>query len=640
MSRESWSTRSAFVLAAIGSAVGLGNLWGFPYKVYGYGGGAFLVPYFIAMLVMGIPLLIMEFSVGHWAQQAPPDAFAKVMKKYRFVGWWLVLLAFVIITYYTVILGYCIDFLIQSAQGMLGQQLPWKGSAAEAEGFFMNTVAATQPGNMAIGAPALRTVIVNLLAWLMVYLCLFRGVKWVSKVVLITVPLPWIMLLVLTVRGLTLNGAMRGLEFYLEPTWAALLKADTWRFAFGQVFFSMSLGFAVMMSYASFLHKKSDLNNNALIIGISDLGTSFVAGIAVFATLGAMSVDQGVAFEKVVSGGPGLSFVVFPYGLSRLPHAELFSTVFFIAMLSLGIDSAFSIVEACLATVCDSKPGWSRKYVLPGICLLGAGIGLIYTCRGSGLNWLGLADTLINGPFGILIVALAECIVVGWAWKGNFVRKMREHSNERSDWKLYRWWDVTVKYVAPALLSMLIVWSISEEVDACVRSRTETSRSYQALAARLGSISEVEPVFEGEIIDIRLTMAQLKAKGASEAHPIPWETIWGSVVFVLIPIAAWFLSRGRRECDDESLTRSARNGIVFSLVTAAISAVVIGIGYSKGWFSGEVPSLKPDEQLGGIAYMILAVALVVIFGGLIWCFWRSMQAAGERDPDIPEGAGA
>ena len=115
------------------------------------------------------------------------------------------------------------------------------------------------------------------------YLCIFRGVKMVSKVVLLTVPLPWIMLLILTIRGLTLPGAARGLNFYLDPNWAELAKPETWRWAFGQMFFSMSLAFGVMITYASFLHRKSDINNNAAIIGLADIGTSFIAGIAVFA---------------------------------------------------------------------------------------------------------------------------------------------------------------------------------------------------------------------------------------------------------------------------------------------------------------------------------------------------------------------
>ncbi|MCK5529324.1 MAG: sodium-dependent transporter, partial [Kiritimatiellae bacterium] len=280
--RGVWNSRTAFILAAIGSAVGLGNLWAFPYKLYAYGGGAFLIPYFIAMLVIGIPLLIMEFSIGQWSRQSPPGAFAAISQRYKFVGWWLTILAFIIITYYTVILGYCVLFLIQSIQGMFSGSLPWEGSTEIARDHFFKQTLAYADGFKLSGMrwPVLGAMA---LSWTMIYLCLFRGVNWVSKVVLITVPLPWIMLIILTIRGLTLDGAITGLHFYLEPHWGKLAEVDTWRFAFGQVFFSMSLGFAVMISYASFLPKRSDINNNALIIGLGDLATSFIAGIAIFA---------------------------------------------------------------------------------------------------------------------------------------------------------------------------------------------------------------------------------------------------------------------------------------------------------------------------------------------------------------------
>jgi NSS family neurotransmitter:Na+ symporter len=592
MVRETWATRAAFVLAAIGSAVGLGNLWGFPYKLYTYGGGAFLIPYFAAMLIMGIPLLIMEFSVGHWAQQAPPGAFSTVLKKYRYVGWWLVALAFVIITYYSVILAYCVDYLIASLAGF-GSQVAWAGeNSGGAKEFFFKGLLGYED-TMKLGMPAPRVVAGTLIAWIIVYLCLFRGVKWVSKVVLLTVPLPWIMLVILTARGLTLEGAVQGLEFYLEPRWEKLLQPDTWRFAFGQVFFSMSLGFAVMLSYASFLHRSSDINNNALIIGLGDMGTSFVAGVAVFSMLGGMSLASGTPVPDLVPEGTvGLSFVVFPYGLAQLPATAFFSSVFFLALLTLGIDSAFSIVEACLASVCDSKPEWPRKYVLPGICVVGCGLGLVFTATRGGLNWLGLADALINGPFGILIVALAECLVVGWAWHGKFVKEMRRHANERSDWKLYPWWDVIVKYVAPAFLGILIVWSISGEVH--------------------------------DVID------KWKQTGEFE---FPVGLVVGSLVFVAVPVACRLLSgiKEKSQYSDEEKHKGARYGVIYAGTVMIVAAVVIELGHYFGWLGKKEVAFNPNGDLDSTAYMLLTVAMVVIFGGLVWCFWRAMAASDTRE---------
>ncbi|MGD9162450.1 MAG: sodium-dependent transporter [Desulfobacteraceae bacterium] len=314
--REAWGSRGAFVLAAIGSAVGLGNLWGFPYKLYNCGGGAFLIPYLLAMVVIGLPLLIMEFSVGHWAQNSPPGAFGRIVRKYRFVGWWLAALAFVIITYYVVILGYSLVMLGDSVIGLFGVTLPWAsgtgadGVNAAKEAFFTGMLDYEE--TLSLGVLRGPVVIGMLLSWTFIYFCLFKGVKWVSKVVLITVPLPWLMLFVLAIRGVTLEGATTGLSFYLNPEWSKLAEADTWRLAFTQVFFSLSLGFAVMLSYASFLHRKSDLNNNAAIIGIGDLATSFIAGIAVFATLGNMAMLINVPVDKAVAEGPGLAFCSLP----------------------------------------------------------------------------------------------------------------------------------------------------------------------------------------------------------------------------------------------------------------------------------------------------------------------------------------
>ncbi|MBD3317575.1 MAG: sodium-dependent transporter, partial [Chitinivibrionales bacterium] len=197
--REHWGGRMAFIFAAIGSAVGLGNLWGFPYKLYSGGGGAFLIPYFVAMLVVGLPLLILEYSVGHWAQNSPPGAFGRILGKYRFVGWWLIGVAFVIITYYTIILGYSVVMLWDSLISIVSPavELPWgSGIAGAKEAFFGKMLRYEE--TFALGPPRPAVLIGSLASWALIFFALFRGVKWVSKVVLITVPLPWIMLILLT----------------------------------------------------------------------------------------------------------------------------------------------------------------------------------------------------------------------------------------------------------------------------------------------------------------------------------------------------------------------------------------------------------------------------------------------------------
>ncbi|MFW6062002.1 MAG: sodium-dependent transporter, partial [Planctomycetota bacterium] len=465
--RENWGTRAGFVLAAVGSAVGLGNLWGFPYKLYDNGGGAFLIPYIIAMVLIGIPLLIAEFSLGHLTQRATPDAFGRANRKFAFVGWWQIILSFIIVTYYGVILAWCLSFLYYSVVGIFSGSLPWAGEGVEGvantKSFFFDDYLSWN-GGFSLGWLQLHVLGAMVIVWALMYLCIFRGVKLVGKVVLWTVPVPWLMLLILTIRGLTLDGAMQGLEYYLEPNWTQLSDPGTWRWAFGQMFFSMSIAFGIMITYASFLHRKSDLNNNASIIGLADLGTSFVAGLAVFATLGGMAfataaAGNAVPLEEVADKGPSLAFVAFPYALAQLPHAPWFSAVFFISLLLLGIDSAFSITESVLASLVD-KTGWNRDKTLIGLSLSGMAIGVLYTFQ-SGLSWLGAIDTFINGTWGITLTALIACLVLGWLFR---VKRLRDHANERSDWRLGVWWDVAMRLVIPIVLAALFSWSLLDNL--------------------------------------------------------------------------------------------------------------------------------------------------------------------------------
>ena len=466
--RENWGSRAGFVLAAIGSAVGLGNLWGFPYKLYSHGGGAFLIPYVIAMVLIGLPLLIAEFSLGHLTQRATPDAFGRANRKFAFVGWWQIILSFVIITYYAVILAWCLSFLYYSVVGIFQGRLPWAGQGVEgvknAKSFFFDEYLNFN-GKFSLGRIQWHIILSLVVVWVGLYLCIFRGVRLVSKVVLWTVPLPWLMLGILTIRGLTLDGAVQGLEFYLEPNWTRLADPSTWRWAFGQMFFSMSLAFGIMITYASFLHRKSDINNNAAIIGLADMGTSFVAGLAVFATLGGMAyatqiAGAGIPVESIVDKGPSLAFVAFPYALAQLPHAAWFSLVFFSSLLLLGVDSAFSITESVLASIVD-KTGWRRGGTLITLSLVGLVIGILF-CTQGGLTWLGTFDDFINGTWGITLTALLECFVLGWLFR---LRRFRAHANERSDWKIGVWWDWQIRVIIPMVLAALFAWSLFDNLS-------------------------------------------------------------------------------------------------------------------------------------------------------------------------------
>lgn len=665
--RESWGTRGGFILAAIGSAVGLGNLWGFPYKLYSYGGGAFLIPYIIALFVVGIPIMVLEFSIGHYTQRAAPDAFKRGHKRFEMVGWWGIILSFVIVTYYPVILAYCFSFLWYSIVGIFnGGELPWAGEGIEgvenAKSFFNDTYLGKIEGPN-LGAIRWNIVWPLFITWVAMYFCIFRGVKLVGKIVWLTVPLPWLMLLILTVRGLTLEGSMQGLVYYLDPVWSELTKPVTWRYAFGQVFFSLSLAYGIMITYASFLHRKSDINNNAAIISIADFATSFVAGLAVFATLGGMAFmtqmgDNPVAVGQVAETGPSLAFVAFPYALAQLPYSAWFSFVFFFALATLGLDSAFSMTEAILASVVD-KTGWRRSIVLPVMSVVGFLLGLIFVTKG-GFNWLGTIDGFVNGTWGIAFMGLLECVVLGWLWR---IGTLRRHANSHSDWKLGKWWDYLIRLVIPVFLGTLFFWQLFDDIGgegflrtpqgdwilpncvglgvialvpvvaiilSLVRGRKdikEPERPEQSLVVggkREGAIT----FFAASGIAVLLVLWFTVPMPQAAKQVILWLSLAGGVVTMLL--SNYVLDKHHTSTSQASwLARWA--GIMAAMdISAAIAIILIGLADGT---KIEETTAPIRDKLSGVSYIILAVVFLIIIGGLGWCFYRALTAAG-RDTGI------
>ncbi len=456
--RENWGSRAGFVLAAIGSAVGLGNVWRFPYETYANGGGAFLLPYFIAMLSIGIPLLILEFSLGHYTQRSAPFAFGRLNKKLEFIGWWAIVSSFIIVCYYAVVLAWCLNYLVDSLGCLFtGSDLPWKANASAA--FFKDYLGTND--KFSFGSFRMPIVWSLIGVWFFMFMSTYRGIRFVGKLVLFIVPIPWLMLFLLLFRSLSMEGSIVGVDYFLKPNWSCLADVNIWRAAFGHVSFSMSIGFGVMITYASYLDRKGDINNNALMIGLADLGTSFVAGLTVFATMGAFAFQQGIEVTNVLDSARslGLAFVAFPEALANMPAPVFFSVVFFLTLFILGLDSAFSLTEAALGSLID-KTGWSRVKVLAVMSVVGCGLGLIYVTEG-GLSWFDMIDSFINeGEFGITFVVLAECVALGWLCD---LKVLRDHANQRSDWLLGVWWQIMIKYVLPMILIALIFWGLYDK---------------------------------------------------------------------------------------------------------------------------------------------------------------------------------
>lgn len=670
--RESWGTRGGFILAAVGSAVGLGNLWGFPYKLYSYGGGAFLIPYIVALICIGIPLMMLEFSLGHFTQRAAPDAFKRGHRRFEIIGWWGIILGFAIVTYYPVILAYCFSFLWYSIVGIFnGGQLPWAGVGIEgvrqAKDFFFNDYLGFQAGTK-LGSIRFNIILPLIITWLAMYFCIFRGVRLVGRIVWLTVPLPWLMLVILTIRGLTLEGSMQGLAYYLDPVWSQLARPSTWRFAFGQVFFSLSLAFGVMITYASFLHRKSDINNNAAIIGLADFGTSFVAGLAVFATLGAMAfVTQAagnpVGVQDVAAKGASLAFVAFPYALAQLPYSAYFSFIFFFALVTLGIDSAFSITESVLASIVD-KTGWRRSIVLPSMSLIGLALGLIYITEG-GLNWLETIDGFVNGSMGIVLLGLLECAVIGWLWRIDILRR---HANSRSDWQVGRWWDYLIRMVIPVVLGTLFFWQLFDDigneagffknpegkwiVTNCVgagiwilvpalsvllslfkgrRDIEPQSRPEAALemkGEKIGWFAFILAFVSALLLVSKLSISVSETAEKALSEPLLWLPPVGGIIAVIL--GNYVLDKYNTKVSQASWLARWAGLLGIIDISAYIALILIGLTASV---QIEEKAMPIRDKLSGVSYIILSIVFLLIIGGLGWCFYRAMTAAGKDAPE-------
>ena len=468
--RERWSTRTAFVMAAIGSAVGLGNVWRFPYVAYSNGGGAFFIPYLVALVTAGIPLMILEFGIGQMMQGSAPKALRKCNRHAEWIGWFALIIGTIISIYYAAVMAYAVEYLYYAVRGIFtGGVMPWsdprilpaaevaRGATPEAY-FFTHRILdlSLEKGEMwrMVGGVAAGLVAV----WVAVFLIICRGVKRVGRVVMWTVPLPVIVLGVLIVRGLTLPGAAEGIRYYLTPSFEALRNPKTWLAAYGQIFFSLTIGFGVQIAYASYRPRRSDITNNAFITSLANCATSFLAGFAVFSVLGYLAfVKGGVPVKDVITGGPGLVFVTYPTAISLMGEFGSFwppvvGMLFFIMLLTLGIDSLFSLVEGVVTGLRDRFTWISRSLVTGAFCLVGLVTGILVFGSRAGIQWLDIFDYWTNN-YGLVLVGLLQCVVVGYFFKTD---DLRDRINEVSEIKLWGWWELCIRVITPIVLAYVL----------------------------------------------------------------------------------------------------------------------------------------------------------------------------------------
>lgn len=443
--REQWTGQLGFLLSAIGSAVGLGNIWRFPSVAYDNGGGAFLIPYLVALLTAGIPILLLDYSLGHRMRGSAPAVFRRLGRKFEPLGWFQVAIAFVIATYYTVIIVWAIRYVGFSAS------LAWGDDPG---GFFIGDF-------LQDAGPTLTTDIVSGIFWPMVVLwtialvILALGVaKGIERANKIFLPLLVVLFVILVVRALFLPGALDGLNAFFTPDWGALSDPGVWIAAYSQIFFSLSIAFGIMLTYSSYLRRRSNLVPVSYVAAFANSSFELLAGIGVFATLGFMAFQQGIGVGELEGiSGVVLSFITFPQIISMMPGGAIFGVLFFASLTLAGFTSLLSILQVVSAAF-QEKFGLSRVQVslfIGGLCAV-ISIGLFSTT--SSLAMLDTVDNYTN-EIGVVTSAILMCLITGLGLRK--LPELQAHLNSVSTAHVGTWWRVLVGVVVPLALTYMLV---------------------------------------------------------------------------------------------------------------------------------------------------------------------------------------
>ncbi len=449
--RGRWSSRLGFILAASGSAIGLGNIWRFPYTAGENGGGAFVLIYLAFVLLIGIPVLLAELAVGRHTHRNPVGAFRAICpgSLWPVVGGLGVLTGFGILAFYSVVAGWTLGYVVKAATGTFSASLTTEQSSA----IFQSLVAS--PSNSILN-PILLSGLFLLLTALVVQRGVSKGIETASRILM---PIFFILLVVLAGHALSLDGASAGLSFLFKPDFSKI-TATVVVSALGQALFSLSLGMGAMITYGSYLPEDEDLSSAGIIVALFDTAIAILAGLIIFPAL----FHAGA----VPDAGPGLVFKVMPTIFNTLPAGSLFGFAFYCLLAIAALTSTISLLEVIVAYFVDER-GWSRRratWVMAGSCFvlaipsaLSAGANSSLTNMAGGQGFLGL-QSIVWGNYSLSIGALLICIFVGWVW--GVPKALAEVRHGGADLPGAAIWGTLVRYVCPVAVAVVlsyIIWT-------------------------------------------------------------------------------------------------------------------------------------------------------------------------------------
>lgn len=446
---EKWRKDSFFILACVGAAVGLGSIWRFPYMAFRNGGGAFLLPYVICLGTVGIPLCLLEIGLGRWGGGSIVAAFRKNRPALTWIGWWILVNSMVIVSYYCVVLAWCVQYFVYSFTTAWG---------ADAASFFTKGVLQVTEGPQDLGGFNWGTLTALAMIWALILIIVRGGLPWISKALLITVPLPFILLIIMAIRGVFLPGAPEGVAYFLKPRFSDILSPSVWAAATSQTVLALGLAMGQMVAYASRKRDDVKLGKAAVTICLSVLVISILAGIVTFAMMGFLAHDKGVPIEDLKLESLSLAFVSFPMAISALPLAPLWGALFFLLLIAIGLDSAFAVIEATLSGTEEFSSNGSRRTLGPMLCAIGFLGGLLFTTHG-GLYWLDIVDHWVE-KYAIASLVLLECLLFAWLAP---IEQIGQRI--KASWAAFpiEQWKFVLRFVVPLVLVTVFGGRVVEE---------------------------------------------------------------------------------------------------------------------------------------------------------------------------------
>ncbi|CAH1268033.1 SLC6A5 [Branchiostoma lanceolatum] len=487
--REQWGAKMDFMLSMLGYCVGLGNVWRFPYLCYKNGGGAFLIPYLIMLTFAGLPLFFMELALGQYASLGPVTIW-RCLPLFKGIGFAMCIISGLVCIYYNMIIAWSLYYMFASFTSML----PWRtcdnwwntpncvetSAVANAtnktdnytrispsEEYFHERVLkysvdlgnnSTARGIEHTGTMSWELALVLLLAWIIVFACLCKGVKSSGKVVYFTATFPYIVLIILLIRGAILPGAREGIIFYIKPDFNRLRDSQVWYDAASQIFYSLGVAFGGILAMSSYNKFNNNCHRDAVLIALANCGTSVFAGFAIFSYIGYMAHELKMPVGKVVASGSGLAFIAYPEALTLMPISPLWSILFFFMLLTLGLDSQFVMLETIVTALSDEFPTLLRQHktwVLLAICICLYLLGLTQ-CTQAGIFWLEMMNWYSAG-FCLIVTALIMAIGISWVYG---IKRFSADIKEMIGYEPNIYFKACWMVISPALMLFIFIFSL------------------------------------------------------------------------------------------------------------------------------------------------------------------------------------